>query len=229
MKVGIGISSGEIARWAIFYDSLMHVDLPAGVDMEFIQARGAVISENRNGIAEIALKRNCTHVWYVDDDQVFAPDTLARLLAHDLDIVSGLYLQREPPFHPHVYDEEDEAGFCKWRSLREFEAGLVSVKATGAGCLLVKREVFEAMERPWWRLGQITMDGWGDDLNWCHRAREAGFSVWCDLGIMVGHQTSLTVWPIYAPTTGQWTTAFIGKQPLVQFPAARYESRLVRA
>lgn len=228
VKVAVGISGGILARYAVFYDSLMHVERPPGtID---IQARGACISENRNGIAERALAMGCSHVWYVDDDQVFAPDTLMRLLAHDKDVVSGLYLQRGKPFHPQVYDVEDERGFCKPRLLQDFDHGLVKAVATGAGCLLVKTDVFRKLEKPWWRLGQIIPDGWCDDMNWCHRVRAAGFDVWADLDVLVGHEMSMTVWPMRLED-GSWKTALVAGsvEPLVVFPAARRPSRLVTA
>jgi GT2 family glycosyltransferase len=203
----------------------MHVERPEGTVV--IQARGANVSENRNGIAERALALGCTHIWYVDDDQVFAPDTLNRLLAHDKDMVSGLYLKREAPFAPQVYDEADARGFCKPRLLREFERGLIPAVATGAGCLLVKTTVLAAMDRPWWTLGQITKDGWGDDLDFCLRAKKAGFSLWCDLDVLVGHQMALTVWPQYDMNTGKWQTTLVGKEPLVSFPAARIKTSVL--
>lgn len=213
----VGVSSGELARYAIFYASLMQLEKPPGTVQ--MLARSSVISENRNGIAEQALALGADWVLYLDDDQVLAPDTLTKLLARDKDIVSGLYVARAAPFQPHVYDIEDEKGWCKFRPLTPGSKGLVKVKAVGAGCMLVKTEVFRKMERPWWRLGQIIMDGWGDDLNFCHRAREAGFEVWADLEIAVGHQLNGTVWP-KRDENGVWTTVLVeGNKPICTFPA----------
>lgn len=216
----MGVAGGEFARYAITYHSILGLKVPNGTAM--IPARGSVISENRNGIAEEAMKMGAEWVFYMDDDQVFAPDTLTRLLAHNLDIVSGLYVSREAPFIPHAYDAEDERGWCTFRPLKKGDAGLCEVKSVGAGCMLVRRNVFEAMPRPWWRLGQITMDGWGDDHNFCHRAREAGFKVWVDLEIVVGHQMNGTLWPRRGED-GKWNTVLVQSAktgPIVSWPAA---------
>lgn len=191
-----------------------------------IPARGASIAENRNGIAERALAVGAKWVLYLDDDQVLAPDTLVRLLAHDKDVISGLYVSREPPFKPHIYDHEDELGFCRFRPLAPFEGGLHNVLATGAGCMLIKTDVLRKLEQPWWRLGQITMDGWGDDLNFCHRIREAGFEIWCDFDVVVGHQMNATLWP-KRKEDGEWYTVIVQKEPLVEFPAARLDSPIL--
>lgn len=214
----MGVAGGEFARYAITYHSILGMQRPPGTAM--IPARGASIAENRNGIAEQALELGAEWVFYMDDDQVFAPDTLTRLLAHDKPITSGLYVSREAPFVPHVYDVEDERGWCSYRELKNGDSGLHEVKSVGAGCMLVRREVFEAMERPWWRLGQITSDGWGDDHNFCHRAREAGFGIWVDLEIVVGHQMNGTLWPKRGEN-GEWSTVLAQKQPIGIFPAAR--------
>jgi len=219
MKIAVGISSGELGRYAVFYDSLMHV---RGVTHDnVIQARSANIAENRNGIAERALTMGFDAVWYVDDDHVFAPQTLERLAAAEKDVVSGLYLKREIPFVPHVYDREDERGWCYPRLLQPLQRGLVSVKAVAAGCLLVKAKVLKALEKPYWRLGQITKDGWGDDLNFCRRVREAGFEVWCDLDTLVGHQMAGTIWPVYRKD-GTWGTVLVqGREAIAEWPAAQ--------
>lgn len=222
IKIAVGISTAEIARYAVFYDSFMHVTPPANVIITAIQARGANIAENRNIIAKLALDSNCDYVWYLDDDQVLAPDTLIRLLAHDKDIVSGLYLHREPPFSPQVYDRVEGVLYHP-RCLNPLERGLVSALATGAGCMLVKIDVFKKLERPWWRLGQITKDGWGDDLDFCRRAIEAEFKVWCDLDTIVGHQMNGTVWPVYNEN-GEWATVLVqraGVPPTAIFPPAK--------
>lgn len=218
----IGVSSGELARYALFWASVLGLRVPPGLRVTPIPGRGAVISENRNGIAERAIKLGASWVLYLDDDQVLAPDTLERLLAHDKDIVSGLYVARSIPFVPHVYDQEDERQFCSPRLLSPFDGGLTKVLATGAGCMLVKTRVFAGMEKPWWRLGQITKDGWGDDLNFCHRAREAGFEVWADLDTIVGHQMNGTLWP-RRNQDGSWSTILLQNSldPVAEWPAAQ--------
>jgi GT2 family glycosyltransferase len=226
VKIAIGIPGGELARYAIFYDSLMSVHRPANT--VHIQGRGANVAENRNGIAERALAQDCTHLFYVDDDQVFAPDTLMRLLDRDKDIVSGLYLSREAPFTPQMYNWEDDQSFVKPKLLEPFAGGLQSCVATGAGCLLIRTDVFRKLAKPWWTLGQIIPDGWCDDVDFCRRARAAGYAIWCDQDVLVGHNLWMTAWP-QRQEDGAWMTILVGAngQPLVQFPAAQPKRSLV--
>ncbi len=219
VSVVIGVSCNELARYAIFYVSLLHLRFPVQVDV--FQARGANIAENRNLITERALSRGAEWILYVDDDQVFAPNTLTNLLAHNLDVVSGMYVSREMPFIPHMYDIEDERGFVRPRLIEPFESGLKLVNAVGAGCLLVSTKVIHSLEPPYWRLGQITKDGWNDDIDFCRRVRHAGFQIWCDTDTLVGHQTNGTLWPFRQPD-GEWTTIMVqGSETIATWPAAR--------
>lgn len=192
MKILVGVPCAEAARFSLFYDGLMHV---AGVTKDNVcVVRGSSIAKNRNVIAQQAIAGGFDAVWYVDDDQAILPDTLERLAAHDKDIVSGLYLSREVPFRPHVYRDGEDG--CSEQLQLPPQGGLFSPHAVGAGCLLVKTGVFSAMGQPWWRLGQISSETWGDDLDFCRRARDVGFEVWCDLDCQVGHLVSpVVVWP----------------------------------
>lgn len=219
MRVAVGISSAEQPRYGMFFDSLMHV---RGVtDTNVLYRRGANIADNRNAIGEKAIELGFHAVWYVDDDQIFSPNCLERLVAADKDIVSGLYIAREIPFIPHVYQQRDD-GAIKPRLLRTLDRSLVECDVVGAGCLLVKTDVLRKMPKPWWRLGEVDGVNWSDDSGFCLRVRQAGFRVHCDQGTPVGHCMFGVVWPKYDENTGEWSTIFIqGNQAIAQWPAAR--------
>jgi hypothetical protein len=218
----IGVVGADLARYGVFYDSLLMLAKPQGTAL--VPTHGASPAENRNIITEQALSLGAEWIFYLDDDQVLAPDTLLRLLRHDKDVVSGLYVSREPPFIPHVYDKEDERGWVMPRLLEPNDGGIHKVLATGAGCMLVKTRVFEKLEKPWWTIGQIVKDGWGDDVDFCRRVRAAGFEVWADLDALVGHSMHGTLWPTRG-ADGLWSTAFLygNKGAIAEWPAAQAE------
>ncbi len=233
----LGISGGELARYAISYHSILRLQVPPGTIC--IPARGSSIAENRNGIASRALDAGAEWVFYADDDQVFFPDTLTRLLVHDKDIISGLYVKREIPFVPHIYDREDENGWLAPHLLTRFDGGLMEFKSVAAGCLVVKTAVLRAMTaqglagsdgKKWWNLGQMkgAEDNWGDDHNFCQRARQAGFKIWCDLDVRIGHEVLGTVYP-KRNEDGSWTTIMMqgDNQIIAEWPAAQQMPALV--
>lgn len=219
-KVLIGVSAAETARFTDFWDSFVHVLPPSGVDVDIRVGRGANIAKNRNGLTEIALATGAEWIWYVDDDQVFAPDTLQRLLAHDVDVVSGLYVARDFPFKAQIFDREDERGLVAHRLFEPTDRGLVKVVAAGAGSFLVRRKVIETLTPPYWTLGQIEPDNWGDDLDFCRRVRAAWFDIWCDLECGVGHKIQATLWPERTPQ-GWVTTLVASNMPVAHFPSPR--------
>lgn len=214
----IGISTADQGRFSVFYATLSSLQKPEGVISSF--ARGAVISENRNNISETALQCGVDWVLYLDDDHILQPNTLMRLLEADKDVISAHYVKRQYPFNPIILDAELPDGTFTWKQLHPKESGIVSVAAVGAGCLLIKRKVLEALSRPFWTLGQINPASWGDDLDFCSRVRKAGFEVNVDLDNSIGHIMTGVVWPHRNDEQG-WVANFaqdVGKPTIAKWP-----------
>src|ERR1700682_4672610 len=109
-KVLIGVSSGQLGRYVSFTDSMIHMACPPGSQIVMAKSGSCYINENRESISEIAVTHGFTHVLYLDDDHVLAPQTLMQLLRRDKAIVSGHYLKREQPFVSVAYDKELDDG-----------------------------------------------------------------------------------------------------------------------
>ena len=211
MKLMIGVPTGEYGRRADFYDYFNGLEKPEGTIIMFVHGQSP--AKNRNVIAEAAIKHDCTHVLYIDDDMAFKGDVLTKLLAHsDKDVVSALYLMRNYPHYPVIFDEVHENGKCKFMFLTPGRKGLTEVVNCGFGFVLIKTDVFKALEKPWIRLGEIEKDEWCDDVAFFNRVREAGFKIYCDLDIWIGHMLNVTLWPgksgedwcsVYLTNTGE--------------------------
>ncbi len=205
----IGVSAAEQGRYTSFWASKDAMWKPA----QYIGATvySSNIAGNRNEITQVMLDNKADWVLYLDDDHILPYNVLEKLLAADKDIISAHYTQRQPPFNPVLFDYQVESGGHIKKSLGIGEHGVVKVSAAGAGCLLVKRKVIEALESPYWTLGQIRADSWGDDLHFCNRVRAAGFDIYCDLDNTIGHSMTGVVWPSYHESHG-WIANF-GKNP----------------
>jgi len=163
-----------------------------------MRAHGQSPARNRNLICKQAIETNCDYVLFIDDDNLLPPDTIKRLLNHDKDIVTGLYLMRNYPHQPVIFDVANDDGTCKWHFLGEDESGLIEIVATGLGCLLIKTEVLReiAKREPYWfTLGELESDQWCDDLAFFKRVRQAGFKIFCDLNCPIGHYAKVAIWP----------------------------------
>lgn len=204
-KVLIGVPTAEYSKRADFYDYLDLLHKPP--DTFVSKAHGQSPAKNRNLIIEHALAEGFSHILFLDDDTAFRPDTLMRLLAHDKEIVSGLYLMRNFPHQAIVFGEAVEGGGCKYLGLNG-QTGLVPIVAAGLGCILIKTEVFRRMRKPWIRLGEFPQDcdNWCDDIGFFNRVREVCTDIWCDLDILVGHMASVTIWP--DRREGKWFTVY---------------------
>lgn len=218
-KILVGVPTAEMARRADFYDYYNMLERPAGTICTF--AHGQSPARNRNLIIEQAIAHECTHIMFLDDDVAFAPTLLSDLMKHsDKDVVTALYLMRNYPHQPIIFDEALEDGRCKHHYPADEKTGLIEIVACGLGACLIRIEVFKALEKPWIRLGELEKDHWCDDIGFFRRVREAGFKLYCDTSIQVGHMAQATVWPQYVD--GKWHTMYdTSGKGRVAFPAIR--------
>jgi len=204
----IGVSAAEQGRYTSFWASYSGMYKP---DHIAVFPTSSNIAENRNTITQVMLDSGADWVFYLDDDHILPQDILIRLLEADKPIISAHYTQRQPPFGPVLMQYELPTGGFLKKFLSPNETGIIEVAAVGSGCLLVKREVIEALQPPYWTLGQLNPASWGDDLHFCSRVRAAGFPIYCDLGATIGHTMSGVVWPAHVEGKG-WVANF-GRDP----------------
>ena len=177
-KIGVGVPTNRLIK-AKTASSLLRLIAHSKHEYEFIiSTRGFNTSENRNYIASQAIKRDCTHLFFVDDDMIFPEDTLDRLLAHDKDIVGAVYNTKYEVQTPVIeYDGEKS------------ETEIFRCAAIGTGCLLIKCEVFRKVPQIWFNYewnenGSVKMS---HDWLFCHKARDCGFEIWADPTLEIGH------------------------------------------
>lgn len=205
-KIGIGIPTMEMARQAKFYDYVDLIQKPKGTVI--FRSHGQSPAQNRNIIIKEALKHNCTHILFIDDDVLVPPDIIAKLLHHNKHIVSGLYLMRGFPHAPIAFNVALKDAKCRFKFLDNKETGLVQVVNFGLGACLINTEVFRKVKEPWITIGQCgDHTGWNDDIEFFNRCRdEYGFKLWLDLDVWCGHMGTVTIWPNYKD--GQWLTTY---------------------
>ena len=132
-------------------------------------------------------------LWVLGTDHVMNFDLLERLLSHDVDVVVPLCLKRSPPYDPVVYSHQNEKGqYVGYTDLPEH--GLVPVHAAGSAGMLIRRHVLDTFEDPVFE----SHGGLNEDLHFCAKVRDAGFSIWCDVDAPLGHIGQISVWPRYS-------------------------------
>ena len=204
-KVMIGVITQEYSRRADFYDYFNLLSRPDDTIVLFCHDRSP--AKGRNIIIEEAIKWNCTHILFIDDDMAFPSDSLKKLLQHDKDIISGLYLTRSYPHQPIIFDIAAEDGACLYAYLEPGQEGLREIVAAGMGFCLVKTEIFSKLVKPYFRLGELDPEQWCDDIGFFHRVHRVGIKVFCDMNCKIGHIGTLIIWPEKMPD-GTWVTKY---------------------
>src|SRR5215471_230528 len=204
-KTLISVTTGEYARRADFYDYFHLMMKPADSLVLFCHDRSP--AHGRNLIIDTAIDQNCTHILFIDDDMAYKPDSLYKLLEHDVDVVSGLYLSRSYPHAPVIFDlANDEGAAFPMYLIGDEDERLKKIEAAGFGFLLVKTEIFKKLEKPYVRLGELNSEEWCDDIGFFNRVRKAGIESFVDMECLIGHMGTFIVEPQLH--NGKWHTVY---------------------
>jgi len=141
----------------------------------------------------LADRRQFTHLMMIDYD-IIPPPRLLDMILHQKSIVTPVLLtwKEEAPLALIMKWDEEEQGYKQdHKAIARMNQGdsLVEVDASGTGCVLVKREVYENLVSNWFRyqyddVGRLKM---GEDFSFYHRVRGLGYQVWIDGRFICGH------------------------------------------
>jgi len=128
----------------------------------------------RNEVTERALEEHDI-LLYLDTDMSFPPDTIPRMLIvlesnPTFNAVTGVYTHKTPPYAPQLFLNWDEKLKC-YNAIRDgfpMERPF-PLEASGAGILMVKKEIFKNKPRPWFKFvktgeNEEMPNGIGEDL-----------------------------------------------------------------
>ena len=164
------------------------LEVPDGYETTFQYFYGYQVDQVRNLIADWVIK-GYDYLFAVDHDISFPTDTLKKLLSHDKDLVSGVYIQRNP--HDHIIELYDHTGRI---TIDRLGNGIIPIKACGFGCVLVKKHVFESVGYPQFRYHDALdhKDTFSEDHDFCKKAIEKGFKLFADTTVRCDHTGSFT-------------------------------------
>lgn len=171
----------------------------------------------RNGLVQMVKDRErdqgfrFEYLFWIDDDVILPPDTLPKLLSHNVPIASGLYFMRKPPHLPVAYMESKDPLYRgRFWSLDSFpENALFEVDAVGHGCTLIKREVYDSVPEPYYAWRDVYREAddsfrlsegltkeqaktqedktLGEDLYFFSKCRLHGYKILLDTSVSCGH------------------------------------------
>ena len=188
-KVVIGIPIGkdcqvDIRTAGYCAEEAKHPDVHWG----YASTRDAGVG--RDAIAYFALKDpDVTHLYFMDYDVVPPAGTLQKLLGYDVPIAAGIY----PMLTEDCASWSFKIGDDWWPTSKPLPNGLVEADMVGGSTVLIKREVFENIERPWWKMQYHPIDDkgiylrWGEDEYFSLLGRAAGYKIMVDPMIICDH------------------------------------------
>ena len=143
---------------------------------------------SRKDIVQEFLKKDYTHLFWVDSDILLPKNALSTLLSKNKDIVSGVYISpfRYPGLqltHPVAYKLTHDEGLRLPLQIQELKKSqLMEVHSVGFGCCLIKRNVLE--EIPLRRIENTTST---EDILFCFDARKKGYKTFLDTDVFCQH------------------------------------------
>lgn len=134
----------------------------------------------------------------------------------ETDVPWLLMLDSDITFPANVFDELSKvaspsmiavAPYCSFNSdTREVKSTVYSitpalmddlgnfpVHGAGAGCMLIHRDTFAQIPRPWFT--QHPEGDYLEDIGFCNNARAAGIKLVCVPSVGLGHSKQITIWP----------------------------------
>lgn len=158
------------------------------------------IDAARNKLVEYFLVNHpeASHLLFWDLDTIPPPDGLFKLWRWNLPIVSGLYHQKVEPYYPLLMKKHAQSGSGFFALIKWAPDQLYEVDATGMGFCLIRRDVFQQVDPPWFYFSDIS-----EDFQFIQNAQKKGIKAYVDTGVRCSHLGDKTV----------ETTDFLKNQP----------------
>ncbi len=164
---------------------------------------GHTRAEQREMLADMALRINAEYMMWIDDDTVCPAQSIQELfyiLAQNPKavIAGGIYCTKTTPAEPIVFLELGAGPHWMWTM-----GDIFPCKGLGTGCMLVRTSVLKELSKPWFKdtaeatLGETEVRGdqtiniagrtGTDDLYFCKKVAEAGYEIIAHGGVLPVH------------------------------------------
>ena len=175
--------------WAINFRNLQ-------IPGSYTFVTGMPFDHARNTGCQKLLELGWEWLFFLDDDVLCPADTIPRLMAHKLPIVSGMYYRRAEPLVPVMLKEKEDKKGYDWITAYA-QNSLVEVDLVGCGCLLIHRDLLTkyppvSKNCRWfeWRCDHMDLppnERTSEDFTYMRYIREKGEKIFVDTSIVCRH------------------------------------------
>lgn len=158
-----------------------------GLSFDFV--KGYDCAKARNEIVKKALDGGFDYVLMIDSDVVIPEDALEKLMDPPTDICFGVYPRKNNPSETELFKDGtfDFKNRYSAEDLDGIGSDRIQVKGSGFGCALIKTDVFQEMNYPWFEfLSHGNNTFLSEDLNFCLKA-SVRYQIMADLRVRCGH------------------------------------------
>lgn len=162
-----------------------------GVNFDLDIESGTLVYIARERIANKAITEEYSHVLWLDADMVFGPDLLDDLMFSGKSFVSGIYHARRKGYASCIFKGIDVGGVERFD---DYPKETFEIAGCGFGCVLIETEIIRAVKRAYGTCF-TPIKSYGEDLAFCKRCRDIGYSLWCEPSVVCGHIGHITIYP----------------------------------
>lgn len=161
------------------------------IDFDVDIQSGTLVYLARDRIAHKAINEKYTHVLWLDSDMIFSPDILDDLMFSGKEFVSGIYHARRKGYASCIFKS---INLHQIERFEEYPKDTFRIEGCGFGCVLVTVEMLKAVCLKY-ETCFLPLPGMGEDIAFCKRAMDMGYTLWCEPGVVCGHIGHITIYP----------------------------------
>ena len=166
--------------------------IPPGFTTELIIVQGYTVETARNRGVEIVINGGFDYTLWVDSDIILPPNILPKLLSTNADIATGWYPKKLSGSKITELYGPDKLSRYEMVNIMTDElpknGGVIPILGCGFGCTLVKNHVYSAIgDRDWFHYHSTDGKLCSEDLDFCKKAKEKGFSIVADTSLRCPH------------------------------------------
>ena len=203
-RVLIGITTAETVAHEVM-ESIYNLDVPENIEVVLRIIHAYNVADGRNDLVNIMFAENCDYLLFVDNDVILPKNALVDLYNMKWYFSVGTYPRKEedtlknpdPWTTLYWHEEANKTCYCpKFLPFSQLHAGYITpVDCCGLGCALIKRELFQMIEQPWFFFAhegspaQGNIDAYciGEDMWFCRKCIMAGVQIWAHGSVICGH------------------------------------------
>lgn len=190
IKLSIVVPTRDMVHsgFAFALSQLIKTTENAGIETYLFFNSNTILLNQREGLVKSSFEVGSDYILWLDSDMTFPSTTALRLLSHELDIVGCNYKKRSTPQNPVAYKKLYD--WDSWLPM-DIDEGLVEVEGVGMGCLLMKTDIFNKLNKPYFEfMYNEKDDNWmGEDFQLLRKLRDVGYKVMIDTTLTheIGH------------------------------------------